>query len=111
MTSRHAGSDGDARALRSALSGYADADADAAFRRDPGGHMESILRQSATLEATPAMSDALIDGERWDGIAMRLGHHHAWSGHRGGTTITLIGPEGSFRDRDLSWAGVAPVAH
>lgn len=111
ITSRHAGSDGDARALQTALSGYAMNADPAAFRRDPGGHLESIIQQSATLEATPAVSDALIDGERWDGRTMQLGEHQAWSGHRDGVTVTLIGPAGSFHDRDLSWAGVAPVAH
>lgn len=106
LTTSRQSEDGDADALQTAVLRYA-LNADPAALRDPSGHLESVLGQSATLEATPAPSEALIDGERWDGIAMRLGQHHAWSGHRGRIAITLIGPAGSFRGRTLGWAGGA----
>lgn len=39
---------------------------------------------------------------------MQLDEHHAWSGHRDGITITLVGPPAASAVETLSWADVTP---
>lgn len=90
-TARHRGSDG-LIGLGTAVSGFAlNADPDA-LRRDLGGFMGEILHRSAALEATPSVSPCQVAGDHWYGMELELDDVRAWSGHRDGTTVTLVGP-------------------